>query len=69
MKKNVLLKVYLILSASAILFAGLLHLFRLIYNVPVVIGTISIPMFLSYLGLAGSIGIVSLAIWLFRKNA
>jgi hypothetical protein len=68
MKNNVLLKIYLILSAGAILFAGLLHLFRLIYNAPVVIGTISVPMFLSYFGLAGSIGIVGLAVWLFRKN-
>jgi hypothetical protein len=64
-----LLKIYIVLSASAIFFAGLLHLFRLIYNAPVVIGTISVPMFLSYFGLAGSIGIIILAIWLFRKNA
>ncbi len=67
MKNNLLMKVYIILSAGAICFAGLLHLFRLIYRTPVVVGTTTIPMFLSYFGLAGSIGIIILAVYLFRK--
>ncbi len=67
MKNSLLLKVYIILSASAITFAGLLHLFRLIFQAPVVVGATSVPMFLSYFGLAGSIGVIFLAIYLFRR--
>jgi len=67
MKNNLLLKVYIIISGWVFFSVGLLHLLRLIYQTPVVVGTISIPMFLSYLGLAGSIGIIILALYLLRK--
>jgi hypothetical protein len=67
MKDSLLLKVYVVLSAGAILFAGTLHLLRLICQTPVVVGTTSVPMFLSYLGLAGAIGIMAMVLCLFRK--
>jgi hypothetical protein len=67
MKKSLLLKMYIIITAGIILFVGLLHLLRLMYQTPVVVGATSIPMFLSYFGLAGSIGIIILALYLFRK--
>ena len=67
MKNNLLLKVYVIISAGIFLFVGLLHLLRLIYQTPVVVGSTSVPMFLSYFGLAGSIGIIILVLFLFRK--
>lgn len=67
MKNDLLLKAYVILSFGAIVFAGSLHLLRLIYKTPVIVGTTSIPMFLSYFGLAGAVGVIVLAIFLFRK--
>lgn len=67
MKKNLLFKVYFIITGGLFFSIGALHLLRLIYQTPVVIGTISVPLFLSYLGLGGSIGLIVLAVYLFQK--
>jgi hypothetical protein len=68
MKHNKLLRIYIILTGGAISSVGLLHLLRIIYQVPVVVGELSIPIFLSYLGLVASIGITTLAMWLFFRK-
>ena len=68
MNKYLLLRIYIILSASAILFAGLLHLFRLVFQVPVLVGSATVPMFLSYFGLAGCIGIMIVLASVLRKR-
>jgi hypothetical protein len=68
MKNNLLFKIYIILTGGAISSVGILHLLRIIYKVPVIIGTLSIPMFLSYLGLIASLGIIILALLLFFRK-
>ncbi len=68
MKNSLLLRVYIVVSALAILFAGCLHLLRVIFQASVVVGTTSIPMSLSYFGLAGSIGVITLAAYLLRNS-
>ncbi len=61
------MRIYILLSAGAILTAGVLHILRIRFQVPVVVGTTPIPMFLSYFGLAGSIGISVLGVYLIKK--
>ena len=63
------LKLYIALSGTVFLLVGLLHLFRLVYQWPITVGTADIPMLLSYTGLPGSIGACVLAIWLFRRSS
>lgn len=67
MKKNLLLKLYVIVSGGVFFLVGLLHLLRIVFQTPVVIGTISFPMVFSYGGLSASIGAVVLAVYLLRK--
>ncbi len=44
------LKLYLIISGSIFLGVGILHLFRLLYRWPILIGTYSVPHVLSVIG-------------------
>jgi len=62
MKNKILFRIYIILTGGAISSVGILHLLRIIYQVPLVVGTLTIPMFLSYFGLIASVGITVLAI-------
>lgn len=63
MKGNLVLKLYLGISGAVFLLVGLFHLFRLIYDWPIVVGTSTIPHFLSYVGFPVATGY---AIWAFR---
>jgi hypothetical protein len=67
MKGNLVLKLYLAISGTIFLFVGLLHLLRLIYHWPIVVGTSTIPQFLSYVGFPVATGYAVWAFWLLRK--
>lgn len=67
MGRNLLLKLYVIMSGGVFFLVGLLHLLRMIFQTPVVIGTTSIPMAFSYGGFTASIGAVVLVVYLLRK--
>ena len=68
MNSQSLLKLYLIVSGGVFLLVGVFHLFRLIYQWPIVVGTITIPFLLSYAGLPEAIVASLLAFWLVRKG-
>jgi hypothetical protein len=68
MKNKMILKIYIAITGAIIFSVGILHLLRIIYNVPVAVGSLYIPMFLSYVGLIGSIGITILAMWLLSRK-
>ncbi len=57
-------KLYLILSGAVFLLVAVLHLFRLIFHWPIVVGTTTIPFVLSYVGLPVSGAYCAWAIWL-----
>jgi hypothetical protein len=69
MKSNMIMKIYIIFTGGIVFSVGVLHLLRIIYNVTVVVGSLSIPMFPSFIGLIGSIGITILAMWLMRRKS
>lgn len=68
MKRNVLLKLYLLVSGAIFLLVGLLHLSRLIYHWPVTVGGTPIPQILSYVGFPVATGYAVWAFWLLRKS-
>jgi hypothetical protein len=68
MNSQSLLKLYLIVSGVVFLLVGIFHLFRLIYQWPIVVGSLTIPFLLSYAGLPEAIVAASLAFWLSRKG-
>ena len=61
-------KLYLILSGIIFLLVSALHLFRLIYHVPVVVGTTEIPMVLSYVGFPAALAYCLWAAWLLQDS-
>ncbi len=60
-------KLYLILSGSIFLLVALLHLLRLIYHWPIVVGTWTPPYSISYGGFLVALGLSLWAYWLARK--
>ena len=68
MKGNLFLKLYLIVSGGVFLLVGFLHLFRLVYHWPVIVGGTPIPMILSYVGFPVATGYALWAFWLLRKG-
>ena len=68
MNSQSLLKLYLIISGVVFILVGIFHLFRLIYQWPIVVGSTTIPFLLSYAGLPESIVAFILAFWLLRKG-
>jgi hypothetical protein len=67
MNRQTLLKLYLAVSGAVFLLVGVFHLFRLIYQWPIVVGSMTIPFLLSYAGLPEAIFASLLAFWLVRK--
>ncbi len=67
MKTNLVLKLYLVVSGAIFLLVGLLHLLRLIYHWPIVVGAFTVPQFLSYVGFPVATGYAMWAFWLLRK--
>ena len=61
-------KLYLILSGAIFFLVGVLHLLRLVYHWPVVVGTTEIPHALSYFGFPAAIGCSLWAVWLLRRR-
>ena len=53
-------KLYLIISGAVFLLVGVMHLLRLINDVPIVVGTTNIPMAISYVGFPAAL---VLCIW------
>ena len=62
-------KLYLIISGAIFLLVGIFHLFRLVYNWPIVVGTRMVPYSLSYVGFPVSIGYSVWACWLLCRRA
>ena len=61
-------KLYLILSGAIFFLVGVLHLLRLVYHWPVVVGTTEIPHELSYVGFPTAIGYSLWVVWLLRRR-
>jgi hypothetical protein len=68
MNTKALLNLYLITSGGVFLLVGIFHLLRLIYQWPIVVGSITIPFLLSYAGLPEAIVASLAAFWLLRKG-
>jgi hypothetical protein len=68
MNSQTLLKLYLVISGVVFLLVGVFHLFRLIYQWPIVVGSVTIPFLLSYVGLPEAVIAFLLALWLLRKG-
>ena len=63
-----LLRLYLVISGAIFFMVGVLHLFRLVNQWPIVVGTSAIPQVLSYIGFPVSTGYALWALWLLRKS-
>jgi len=57
-------KLYLVVSGAIFFLVGLFHLFRLIYQWPIVVGPRTIPFALSYVGCPVSTGYCLWACWI-----
>ena len=64
-----LLKLYLVISGAIFLLVGVFHLFRLANQWPIIVGTSTVPQFLSYVGLPVSTGYALWALWLLRRSS
>lgn len=64
-----LLKLYLTISGAIFLLVAVFHLFRLFNQWQIIVGTTTVPQFLSYIGLPASTGYCLWAIWLFRWSS
>jgi len=62
MQSNLSLKLYLAVSGTIFSLVGLLHLFRLFYLWPIVVGTYPVPHLFSFVGFPVATGY---AIWAF----
>jgi hypothetical protein len=62
------LKLYLFISGFIFLLVGILHLLRLVYHWPIVVGARTIPYGLSYVGLPVTIGYCVWAGWLLCRG-
>jgi hypothetical protein len=58
---------YLILSGTIFLLVGLLHLLRLVYHWPIVVGSTVVPYALSYVGFPVATAYSVWAWWLWRR--
>jgi len=61
-------KVYLVLSGTIFLLVGMLHLFRLLYAWPIVVGEWNVPQWVSYVGFPVASGYCAWAYWLCRRS-
>ena len=61
-------RVYLILSGSIFFLVAMLHLFRLIFHWPIVLGPWTAPHWASYVGFPVAAGYCVWAYWLSRKS-
>jgi hypothetical protein len=61
-----LLKAYLVFSGCAFFLVTLLHLARVVFQWPIVVGAISVPIWFSWLGLPASVALVGCSFWLVR---
>jgi hypothetical protein len=68
MDAKTLLRLYIGISGGVFLLVGIFHLFRLIYQWPIVVGSTTIPFLLSYAGLPEAVAASLLAFWLLRKG-
>ena len=68
MNNEFLEKAFILISGSIFLLVAVFHLFRLLFQWPIIVGTIEIPFLLSYMGFPASMTFTILALWLFRKN-
>lgn len=68
MKSDFFLKLYLIASGMVFFLVGIFHLFRLIYQWPVTVGSFTVPFLLSYAGLPSAMGGVVLVLWLLSRK-
>ncbi len=68
MNSQSLLKLYIAVSGVVFLLVGIFHLFRIICQWPIVVGTMTVPFLLSYAGLPEAIIASALAFWLLRKG-
>jgi hypothetical protein len=57
-------KLYLALSGTIFLLVGIFHLLRLLYHWRIVVGTTTIPVALSFVGLPAATGYCVWAAWL-----
>ena len=57
-------KLYLVLSGLIFFLVSVLHLFRLVYHWPIVVGPLTIPYALSYVGCPAALGYSVWAAWL-----
>jgi hypothetical protein len=61
-------KLYFVISGSVFLFVGTLHLLRLMYHWPVVVGPWTMPESLSYFGFPIATGYAVWAFWLLWRE-
>jgi len=67
MKGSLSLKLYLLVSGSIFFLVGVLHLLRLVYRWPIVLGTYPVPYVLSFIGFPVATGYAIWAFFLCRK--
>ena len=60
-------KLYLVLSGAIFLLVGLLHLLRIIFHWPIVIGPRIVPYALSWVGFPVATAYAAWAWWLWRR--
>jgi len=60
-------RLYLILSATIFFFVAVLHLLRLVYHWPILVGTWAVPHWVSYIGFPAASGYCAWAGWLSRR--
>ena len=60
-------KLYLIISGLIFFLVSVLHLFRLLYAWPIVVGPWTVPYALSYVGCPVALGYSVWAAWLLRR--
>lgn len=68
MKSDILERIYLAGSGTVFLLVAIFHLFRIIFQWPIIVGTLEIPYWFSYTGLPSGIAASTLAFWLLRKR-
>jgi uncharacterized membrane protein len=61
-------RLYLIISGIIFLLVGIFHFLRLVYHWPIVVGTLTIPHALSYVGFPAATGYSVWAYWLWRRR-
>ena len=62
-------KLYLVISGAIFFLVGIFHLLRLVYHLPIWVGTWVIPHSLSYVGFPVATGYSVWAYWLLRRSS